>query len=111
MWTPAGANNAHVLELIDKPERLFTNRLNRIGTPSSLCVEITDSSNNVTAACSTEPAVGSPCGSLADELWCAEMTVGGQDNLNIVTGFRNNFYGVWSQNHSTTAGQNIQSSK
>ena len=93
VWTPAGANNAHVLELIDKPERLFTNRLNRIGTPSSLCVEITDSSNNVTAACSTEPAVGSPCGSLADELWCAEMTVGGQDNLNIVTGFRNNFYG------------------
>ena len=93
VWTPAGANNAHVLELIDKPERFFTNRLNRIGTPSSLCVEITDSSNNVTAACSTEPAVGSPCGSLADELWCAEMTVGGQDNLNIVTGFRNNFYG------------------
>ena len=54
VWTPAGANNAHVLELIDKPERLFTNRLNRIGTPSSLCVEITDSSNNVTAACAAE---------------------------------------------------------
>ena len=90
VWTPAGANNAHVLELIDKPERLFTNRLNRIGTPSSLCVEITDSSNNVTAACgqsaSTAPAVGSPCGSLADELWCAEMTVGGLsvDNLGFV---------------------------
>ena len=78
VWTPAGANNAHVLELIDKPERLFTNRLNRIGTPSSLCVEITDSSNNVTAACPTAPAVGSSCGSLADELWCAEMTVGEQ---------------------------------
>ena len=93
VWTPAGANNAHVLELIDKPERFFTNRLNRIGTPSSLCVEITDSSNNVTAACSTEPAVGSPCGSLADELWCAEMTVGGQDNLNTVTGFKINSYG------------------
>ena len=54
VWTPAGANNAHVLELIDKPERFFTNRLNRIGTPSSLCVEITDSSNNVTAACAAE---------------------------------------------------------
>ena len=54
VWTPAGANNAHVLELIDKPERFFTNRLNRIGTPSSLCVEITDSSNNVTAACGSE---------------------------------------------------------
>ena len=54
VWTPAGANNAHVLELIDKPERFFTNRLNRIGTPSSLCVEITDSSNNVTAACASE---------------------------------------------------------
>ena len=93
VWTPAGANNAHVLELIDKPERLFTNRLNRIGTPSSLCVEITDSSNNVTAACPTAPAVGSPCGSLADELWCAEMTVGSENNANSVTGFNVNFYG------------------
>ena len=98
VWTPAGANNAHVLELIDKPERFFTNRLNRIGTPSSLCVEITDSSNNVTAACgqsaSTAPAVGSPCGSLADELWCAEMTVGGLsvDDL----GFSANHFGSLS---------------
>ena len=98
VWTPAGANNAHVLELIDKPERFFTNRLNRIGTPSSLCVEITDSSNNVTAECgqsaSTAPAVGSPCGSLADELWCAEMTVGGfsVDDL----GFSANHFGSLS---------------
>ena len=97
VWTPAGANNAHVLELIDKPERFFTNRLNRIGTPSSLCVEITDSSNNVTAACSTEPAVGSPCGSLADELWCAEMTVGEQAGDTGFSRLGNQNYGTLSR--------------
>ena len=51
VWTYAGANKPHVLELIDKPERFFTNRMNRIGTPSSLCVEITDSSNTVNHPC------------------------------------------------------------
>ena len=51
MWTGAGANEPHVLELIDKPVRFFGSRMNRIGAPSSLCVEITDSSSNVTAPC------------------------------------------------------------
>ena len=61
VWTPAGANEAHVLELIDKPDRFFLNRSNRIGTPNSLCVEITDSSSNVTGACaSTQIEVDPP---------------------------------------------------
>ena len=51
VWTGAGANEPHVLELIDKPVRFFGSRMNRIGAPSSLCVEITDSSSNVTAPC------------------------------------------------------------
>ena len=51
MWTGAGANESHVLELIDQPTRFFGSRMNRIGAPSSLCVEITDSSSNVTAPC------------------------------------------------------------
>ena len=53
VWTGAGANEPHVLELIDKPVRFFGSRMNRIGAPSSLCVEITDSLSNVTGACAS----------------------------------------------------------
>ena len=45
------------------------------------------------ASASTAPAVGSPCGSLPDELWCADMTVGSENNANSVTGFNVNSYG------------------
>ena len=43
-----------MLELIDKPERFMGNRRTRIGAPSSLCVEITDSSSNVTGPCAAQ---------------------------------------------------------
>ena len=52
--TGAGPNASHVLELIDKPVRFLGSRLNRIGAPSSLCVEITDSSSNVTGPCAAQ---------------------------------------------------------
>ena len=54
VWTGAGANASHVLELIDKPVRFFPHGGTRIGAPSSLCVEITDSSSNVTGPCAVQ---------------------------------------------------------
>ena len=54
VWTGAGANASHVLELIDKPVRFFPHGGTRIGAPSSLCVEITDSSSNVTGPCAAQ---------------------------------------------------------
>ena len=60
VWTGAGPQSSHVLELIDKPARFFGIRMNRIGTPSSLCVEITDSSSNVTGPCAARQARGNP---------------------------------------------------
>ena len=54
VWTGHGPNEPHVLELIDEPERFLGTQMNRIGTPSSLCVEITDSSSTVTAPCSDQ---------------------------------------------------------
>ena len=53
VWTGAGAKSSHVLELIDEPARFMGSRMNRIGTPSSLCVEITDSMGTVTGPCAS----------------------------------------------------------
>ena len=36
VWTGAGANEPHVLELIDKPVRFFGSRMNRIGAPGTV---------------------------------------------------------------------------
>ena len=66
VWTGVGANASHVLELIDQPARFFGSRMNRIGAPSSLCVEITNSMGDVTGPCAAEqvevdpPVVTSP---------------------------------------------------
>ena len=60
VWSGVGANESHVLELIDQPARFMGSRMNRIGAPSSLCVEITDSSSNVTGPCAAQQVVGDP---------------------------------------------------
>ena len=47
------------------------------------------------ASATTAAAVGTPCGSVANEIWCAEMTVGTQNNA--VTGFHQGDYGSLSR--------------
>ena len=54
VWSGVGANESHVLELIDQPARFMGSRMNRIGAPSSLCVEITNSMGTVTGPCAAE---------------------------------------------------------
>ena len=84
VWSGVGANESHVLELIDQPARFMGSRMNRIGAPSSLCVEITNSMGTVTGPCAAEqvevdppvvmstPSV-SPAG--GDRQWTEDETV------------------------------------
>ena len=46
-------------------------------------------------------AVGAPCGSLPDEIWCAELTVG---TNNVATGFGEGLYGDLSPKQFTYSG-------
>ena len=84
VWSGVGANESHVLELIDQPARFMGRRMNRIGAPSSLCVEITNSMGTVTGPCAaqqvevdppvvTSPPSVSPAG--GDRQWTEGETV------------------------------------
>ena len=91
VWTGVGPNESHVLELIDQPARFFGSRmLNRIGAPSSLCVEITDSTDTVTAPCAdqqveVEPATIEGTPDLSESDIAGEWTEG--DNVEVTLTF------------------------
>ena len=90
VWSGVGANESHVLELIDQPARFMGRRMNRIGAPSSLCVEITDSTNTVTGPCAdqqveVEPATIEGTPDLSESDIAGEWTEG--DNVEVTLTF------------------------